>query len=177
SAGERARGLGPTAGELKRFECLLHTALALVDFINVRDEVEIFLDAKIIVEAEALGHVPDAPFDRLALRAQIKPETSAFTGVGREQSTKHADGGGLAAAVRSQKSVDATALHAHREVVDHAAAIETLGQPAHIDGGRRAVWDHKVTSTGRPGGSLAASAGSSGRASTMKTRWARFSRL
>jgi hypothetical protein len=41
--------------------------------------------------------------------------------VGREQAAQHADGGGLAAAVRAEEAIDAAARDLHVEMVDHLA--------------------------------------------------------
>ena len=53
--------------------------------------------------------------------------------VGREQAAQHADGGGLAGAVGPEEAVDRAALHLHRQIAHHRAAVELLGQAMHVD--------------------------------------------
>src|SRR5438270_688507 len=82
--------------------------------------------------------------------------------VGREQPADHADGGGLAAAVGAEESVDRAARHLHREVIDDRVVAEALREVAHVD---REIGVHGIlTSTGWPGCSRVASA-AAGRAS------------
>ena len=138
------------------------------------DEIEVLLDRQVVVEAEALRHVPDFALDRLGLLPQVVAEAGPAALVGRQQPAKHADRRRLAAAVRSQEAENLAALDANREVVDDRAAAVALGEAADVDGrlgpGRRQhLRSHRagaasVTSTGNPG--CSAATGTSGRAST-----------
>jgi hypothetical protein len=69
--------------------------------IDAGDELQILADRQIGIEAEALGHVTHIALDLIALRADVVAKAGAAARVRREQPAQHADGGGLAAAVRS----------------------------------------------------------------------------
>src|SRR5690606_11315787 len=100
----------------------------------------------------------------------------ALAAVGRQQSAQHADRRRLAAAVGAEEAEDDAARHLDGEVPDDGLVAEALRQAADADRRRGAV--HRcpsATSTGWP--TRSASAPVSGRASTMKTRRARSSRL
>ena len=100
--------------------------------------------------------------------------------VGREQTAQHADGGGLAGAVRPEKAVDRAALHLHRQIAHHRAAVEVFGQALDIDDDVgcaficAALCGTCVTLTGWPTRNFS---GLSGRASIRNTSLARSSRL
>src|SRR5262249_33489574 len=131
---------------------------------------------EILVKAETLCHVADALLDLGCLRANVEAEAGAFAGVRRQQSAEHADRCGLAAAIGAEKSHDDAARHFDIEIVDDRLVAEPLGQAVHADGRRRAVHGcTSSTSTGWP--TCSVSARSFGRASTMKTRRERSSRL
>src|SRR5882672_3897075 len=100
---------------------------ALRNRVDPRDEIEILLDGEFFVERKALRHVSDAEFDRGLFAPQVEAEARAAARVWGEQPAEHANRGGLAASVRSEKSVDRAARHADAEVVHYALAVEALG--------------------------------------------------
>ena len=55
-------------------------------------------------------------------------DVDALAAVRCEQSAQHADGGGLAGAVGTEKAVDRAATDLHRQVAHHDLAVEGLGQ-------------------------------------------------
>ena len=55
-------------------------------------------------------------------------EYLGIAGGGIDQTEDHADGGGLAGAVRSEKAEDVAAAHAEVKVVDRPQAAEVLGE-------------------------------------------------
>src|SRR5690606_21974787 len=114
---------------------------------------------------EALGHVAHLALDERRLGGDVVPEAGAAPGVGREQAAKHADRGGLAAAVGAEEAVDLPARHLHREVVDDGLRAEALGEALDVDGEARGAAHGSLTSTGCPGCRRAAWA-ASGSAST-----------
>ena len=174
-AGERAGELLRPRAQTEPFEPLAHAALPVGHPVHARDEVEVLLDRQVLVVAEALGHVADAPLDLGGAGAQVEAEGGAAAFVGREQPAQHADRGGLAAAVRPEKSDDPAARDGEVDVIDHGAPAVALGQAVDLDC-RGGVVHFNVTSTGCPGWSLGASA-ALGRASTRKTSFSRRSRL
>ena len=147
--------------------------------VDAGDEVEVFFDAQVFVQAEFLRHVADLALDLARLAADVEAQASAAALVGREQAAQHADRGGLAAAVGAQKAVDLALAHLQVDPVDDGARPVALAQAAHVDDDFAIGVIHHFASrisSGWPGCSLAASAGA-GRASTMKTSVARFSLL
>ena len=80
------------------------------------------------------GHVgdPAVQCDRVAPRiAAEQPHGSA---VGAEQAEQHADGGGLARAVRPEKAGDVTWRDGQVEAVERLGTAERLGQTLDFDG-------------------------------------------
>ena len=174
AARERARELVLARGEAEALESLAQPALAVVDLVHARDEVQILLDGQVVVETELLRHVAHLALDELGVLRDVVAEHDAAPLVGREQPADHADGGGLAAAVGAKEAVDGALRNLHREMVDDGLLAEALGEALDINGVFGAHCS--VTSTGCPGCSLMASA-DDGRASTMKTSFARLSLL
>src|SRR5439155_18663354 len=109
-------------------------------------EFEILAHRKVLVEAEALRHVADVALDLARLRADVVAEAGALAFVRREQASQHADGRGLAGAVRTQKAIDRAALDLHRQVAHDLAPVERLGQTVHIDGDVGGHFDSPFTS-------------------------------
>ena len=101
--------------------------------VQPRDEIQVLADGQVLPEREALGHVPDASFDLVLLTAEVEAEARALPRIRSEQPAHHADGRGLAAAVRPEEPEDLAALDAHGHVVDYQFLAEALGQPAHVN--------------------------------------------
>src|SRR4051812_2498492 len=200
-ARQRSGELRAPRREAEPAERALDRLLPLRYTVHPRDEVEVLLDRKVLVQAEALRHVADFALDRRGVAPQVVAQARTFAVVGCQQPAQHADRRRLAAAVRSEESEDGAAFDANGEVVDDGATAVAFGEAVHVDGsaalavgggganGRRA-WrrGHRLprrrahcaraasaTSTGNPG--CSAGFGAFGRASTRKTRFARFSRL
>ena len=110
AARERAGELVLAVGEAQPLERLGHPLAASVHGVDAGDEVEVLLDAEILVEAEALGHVADLALDRPRLLDDVVAEAGAAAPVGRQQAAQHADGRGLAAAVGAEEAADLAAL-------------------------------------------------------------------
>ena len=180
-AGGECNALLPAAREIAgELCCALGKAKALqrridpfappVHAIHARDEVEVLVDRQVFVEAEALCHVADFALDKCSLAHDVVAERRAAARVGREQAAEHADRGGLAAAVGAEKAEDFATPHAQVEAVDDGLAAEAFCQAVHVDDGRIGLGGvhgpaTRLTSTGWPGCSLAASA-AAGKAST-----------
>ena len=135
SARQRAGKLCSPGSETEAIERRFHCVVAFGHRVHPRDEVEVFFDRQIFVEAEALRHVADFPLDLRRVGANIVAKAGSLAGVGRQKPAQHADRRRLAAAVRTQKAEDLAALDANREIVDDGVPIEALGQAAHVDGG------------------------------------------
>src|SRR4029078_1040118 len=109
-------------------------APAIAHAVHARHEVEVFLNRQILVQAEALRHVTDLALDQGGLREQVESEAASLARIRCQQSAEHADRGGLAAAVGTEKTEDLPALDADRKVVDHHPAGEALTQAVYVDG-------------------------------------------
>ena len=159
AAGKRAGELVLAVGEAKATEGLRDNAVAIRDLVKPGDEVEVLADGEVFVEREALGHVADFQLDAIGLADHVVAEAGAAAGIGTEQAAEHADGRGLARAVRPEESDDLAAVHVEIDMIHHHLAREGLGQVLDRDD-RSAVHDPapaSTTSTGWPTFSAAAS--------------------
>ncbi len=170
------------AGEAEPLDRRARGGDRLVDAVDAGDEFQVLAHRKVLIQAEALGHVADLALDLVGFGEDVVAEAGAGPLVGRQQPAQHADGGGLAGAVRSQEAVNRAALDLHGKVAHHRPAVELLGQVVDVDRdvGCAVLRAHfgasfgKVTVTGWPTRNFS---GWSGRASIRNTSLARSSRL
>src|SRR5690606_12243967 len=106
----------PARAEPRAREHLLEASLAprALDAVNARVEAQVFLHRQVLVQAEALGHVADVLLDRLGLAHDVEADDAPRARGGREDAAEHADGGGLAGAVRPEHAEDPAAWHPQR---------------------------------------------------------------
>jgi hypothetical protein len=71
AAGQRAGHLILAVDESQSFQRRIDLRLAILEFIDARDEIQILADRKVFPETEPLGHVAGLALDRLGLRAQL----------------------------------------------------------------------------------------------------------
>jgi hypothetical protein len=64
----------------------------------------------------------------------VKTQTRAAAFVGGQQAAEHADGGGFAAAVGAQKTVNLAFFHAQAQAIDDALVAERFAQALHVNG-------------------------------------------
>ena len=119
----------------------------IADPIDAGDEFEILADGEVLIEREALGHIAHAPLDEMALGQDVIAQTGPASAVGRQQAAEHADGGGLARAVGTEKAVNLPAPHLKGQVMHHHARAERLGQARHIDDDVGGAIPHGASST------------------------------
>src|SRR5262245_5011219 len=171
AARQRAGKLILPLDEAESFQRAIDLLADRLQPIEPRHEFEILPDRQVLIEGEALRHVANLELDTVALGDDVEPKAGALPRVRFQQSAQHADGRGLAAAIRPEEAYDLPFLHLEIDVVDHHSAAEALGQPLHLD------YAHSsLTSTGWPGWSVAPERGS-GRASTAWTSVSRLSTL
>src|SRR5258706_10679463 len=91
-------------GECQPRKCGVDRALPLWHRVDASDEIEILAYAQVLVETEALRHVPDFALDLRRLADDVVTQASAAAGVRRQQSAQHAYRRCLAAAVRTEKT-------------------------------------------------------------------------
>src|ERR1700731_2488147 len=121
-AGSKREPLLPAAGELSG-ELIAansepHAVHAADDglapvryFIDARDQVEVFEDREVFIEAELLRHVASFAADQRGFADDVASEASAAPAIGDEKAAKHADGGSFAAAVGAEKAADLARAH------------------------------------------------------------------
>ena len=85
---------------------------------------QVLAHAQVLVEREALGHVADAPAQRLGLAGHAQAEHRRRAAARREQPAEHADRGGLAGAVGPEEAVDGLARDLEVDVVDGGERAE-----------------------------------------------------
>src|SRR5207244_1340295 len=83
------------------FENILNSNLPVLHSVHPGDEIQVLADRQVFPEREALRHVAHFALDRGSLANDVVAQARAFAGVGLEEPAKHADGGRLAAAVRT----------------------------------------------------------------------------
>jgi hypothetical protein len=133
AAGQSSGELLATLDHAEAFQTFFHGGFALRDFVKARDEIQILLDAQILVERKLLRHVADVFFDLGALRAKIETEATAFAAIGLEQTAEHPQESRLAAAVRAEKTINLAGMNLHRDVIDHRAVAEFFRDVAHVN--------------------------------------------
>ena len=85
------------------------------------------------IEREGLRHVADAPACRHAVRIDGPAEEPRLALAGGEKARQHLHRGGLAAAVRAEKSEDLAGLDAKAHMVDGREAAEAHGEARGLD--------------------------------------------
>src|SRR5208283_44213 len=142
TAGKRSGQLPAARGHAEAFQAFINGNLARRYAVNLRDEVQVFLDGQVFVKAEPLGHVANVLLDLAGIAADVKAQTRAATTIRRKQTAEHAQKCRFAAAVRAQKTVDLAAPHLHGNVVHHRAAAEPLRDALHVNDKVRWVHVH-----------------------------------
>src|ERR1700737_86025 len=137
--------------------------------VHACDEVEIFKNRQVLVEAELLRHVASLAADQRGFTDNVMSEASPAPAIGDEKPAQHSDSSGLAAAVGAKKTADLAPAHLQSEPVDDFAGAKTLPQVADVDGEVRhggPPFAIGRTATGWPGLSTGACC-KGGRASTL----------
>jgi len=140
AAGQRPSQLLAPCDHAETFEAFFHGGLALWNLVKPRNEIQIFLDAQIFVEAEFLRHVADVLFYLGTLRAKIVAETTAFAIVGLEQTAEHSQGRWSCRCRWDREAVDFPGPDLHGDMVDDGARAEFFRDIAHVnDEGRNSL--------------------------------------
>src|SRR5690606_37134280 len=123
--------------------------------IDVAVEEEVLLDGEVLIEAELLRHVADAPLDELGLGGDVVADDAAAAAGGVEQAAEHADGRELARAVGAKHAEDLPATHLEGDVADGAQVTEAAAEPLRVDDdlvfqGAHRAWPSSSTKAGMP---------------------------
>ena len=107
-----------------------------VQAVDAGEEAQVLPHRQFGIEREALRHVADPRARRGGCVQQVQAGDLGAAAGGRQQAAQHAEGGGLAGAVRPQQAEDFAALHGEADVVDRDESAEAAHQVVHFDGGR-----------------------------------------
>ena len=119
--------------EAEFFDALTHGLHAIFHAVHSRDEIKIFFNAQVLPKTESLGHVTDFALDRFAFGNHIVTEHLAASVIGEEQSAKHSQECRLAAAVRSEESVNLAGAHRKIDMIDRGKFAETFRHSVDLD--------------------------------------------
>src|SRR5213595_1016830 len=156
-AGRQRETLLPSTGELagklvfalcqsQLLDALTHGLSPILQFVHARDKIEIFFNAQILPKTKALRHVTDFAFDGFAFSKHVVTQNATAPVVSSEQSAKHAQKRGLAAAVWTKEPVDFARRHREIDMINGGELAETLCHSTHLDD-RFAVFHLDLNST------------------------------
>ena len=97
------------------------------------EEIEVFPDAHVVVDAERVGHVADHASDGVGLRPDVEPVDARLSGRWLEQRREHAHRRGLARAVRTDEPEDLPLADIQVYPGDGERLPVALGQAANLD--------------------------------------------
>ena len=126
-------------------------AQVLGDAVNPAEEIDVLFHGEIVVERELLRHVADVLADLFRILGHVEARHGAPAGSRCQQPAEHADDGGFARAVGSQKTEDFALGHLEGNVVHGHEIAEGLDQVANFKGGAvLSGGGHRVRLFGRP---------------------------
>jgi hypothetical protein len=127
---ERPGELAPAAAEARALEHGGDARLAAGARhpVNAGVKAQIFLDAQVLVQAEALGHVADALLHALGVALDVEADDAALAARRVEDAAEHADGRGLSGAVRPEHAEDFTGVHRERDIAHRYQLAEAARQ-------------------------------------------------
>ena len=101
--------------------------------MDLADETERFRRGQAIEQREILGDDADAPFDLDGIDQRIETENAHLAAGGTQQSGQALDRRGLAGAIRSEESVEASRGDLQVDAVNGALRSERSREPARFD--------------------------------------------
>ncbi len=100
--------------------------------LQVGVQIQVLLDAQVLVQAEALRHVADRGLHRQRLAAHVQTQHPQFAGIGPQQAGGQPHQGGFAGAIRADQAGDPARRDRQADAVqgldDPAAAGERLAE-------------------------------------------------
>src|ERR1019366_9225055 len=108
-------------------------ALAAIDALEAGAEVEVFVDAHVLVERAAFRHIADLAANRDAVPKDIEPCDSCLAGGRGEVAGEDAHGGAFTGAVGPEKADDLPGLDVEADVADGGVIAIVFGQFAYVD--------------------------------------------
>ena len=128
--GERASLTGFDGGDAGQVHDLVHTALR--DAVGEGDAQQVGVGATALVHGFGVQHRPDGP-QRGAMLGERPAIDEGATGVRGDQAERGTHGGGLAGAIRPEKTGDFAVLGGEADVVQHRFGTEPFGEPLNLD--------------------------------------------
>ena len=147
------------------------TSRGAIEPVDAAHELEILEHGQVVPERESLRHVAELSTQDLGIARYGMSEHRHRAARRHQQPAEHADRRGLARTVRSQEAVDLGAWHVEVDARDCPLGAEAAREVARGDRDAHGLGrpSARITSTGMPVGSLAAS----GSVSTTSARNAR----
>ena len=90
---------------------------------------------EIVVEADLIRQVADAPLDRQRLAHRIVPHHPRLAAADLGEAEQHQDGGGLAGAIRPEQAENLARRDGKRHAVDRGRIAVVLGEAVRLDDG------------------------------------------
>ena len=107
--------------------------------VDARIERQVLRNGQVVVEAEPLGHVPDALLDALRISDHVVPEHLGPPLARLQDPAQHPDGGGLPGTVGPQEPPDRPPGDLEAHVIDRHERPEPAGEPLRANGERRGL--------------------------------------
>ena len=154
-------------GDLREAESREHLLGALTNLVagqpvDAAVQADVLTGRQVLVEREALAHVPDAALHGLALRCQVVAGDAGGAARRLQQADQHANGSRLACTVRAEEAEDLAGLHLERDAIDCREVTEAARQLVRVNGrvahGAPSVRAMKLSSTVGASGSTEAPA-------------------
>lgn len=133
ATGEGSRQLAAAACQAQFFQGVHHRLTAVRYAKHAGDEVQVLFDAEVVPEGKPLGHVAYLGFDLDAVFHDVQPQAGSLSAVRGEQAAEHADGGGFAATIGTEKAENFTFPHLQGQILYNVLVSEMFVEPTDID--------------------------------------------
>src|SRR6476619_6563519 len=114
-------------------DAFTHGLSPILQFVHSRDKLEILFNAQVLPKTKPLRHITDFPFDRFTFGEHVVTQNPTASVVSSEQSAKHAQKRGLAAAVWTEEPVDFAGGHGQIDMIDRSELAEALCHSVHLN--------------------------------------------
>ncbi len=104
------------------------------EVVDAGVEAQVLVDRQVLEQRELLAHVADAALGPLGVGDDVLAQDADAAGLRGDRAGEHADGRGLAAAVRAEEPEDLASGDVEVDAVHGGEVAETLGEAAHGDG-------------------------------------------
>src|SRR6185312_12926643 len=105
-----------------------------LQIVDAAVELDVLAHGEVVVEREALAHVPDVALDRFRFTEHVVSGDRRFAARRREETGKHADGRRLAGAVGAEEAEYLAGPHVEGDVIDSREAAKPACEILCADG-------------------------------------------